>query len=247
MFKLKPIKKIPPNNQAGFTIIESLMAIIVISILMVGIAPVLALSVANRVQARRVELGAIAAKSYLDGIRTGSIAPPPVNTATLDQIAAPTSTLSTCDNTTENITRDPEVANDPKDIYYCNTTAGATHYLYCVDGTADGSCTNDNFKDMIVQVFGYQPADPLGGSTNADNGYELGVRVYRADAFVAGKTLRKSQDGDIGKVASANTGGTGLKDDVAPLVEMTTEVVGEDTNLSDLCELTDRNNAINCN
>ena len=244
MFKLKPIKKTPPNNQAGFTIIESLMAIIVISILMVGIAPVLALSVANRVQARRVELGAIAAKSYLDGIRTGSIAPPPVNTKTLDQIPAPSVNSPTCDNSTENITRDPEVANDPKDIYYCNTTS-TEYYLYCVDGTADGSCNNDNFKDMIVQVFGYQPADPLGGSTNADNGYELGVRVYRADAF-DGRTLKTAQQGT--KVASANTGGTGLTaTNVAPLVEMTTEVVGEDTNLSDLCELTDRKDEFNCN
>ena len=133
MLKLKQIQKIPPNNQAGFTIIESLMAIIVISILMVGIAPVLALSVANRVQARRVELATGAAKSYVDGIRSGSIAPPPITTTTLDQIAAPTSdeiaapgsTPPSCDNSTENITRIPEVANDPRDISYCDTTGGA--------------------------------------------------------------------------------------------------------------------------
>ena len=235
MFKLKQIKKIPTNNQAGFTIIESLMAIIVISILMVGIAPVLALSVANRVQARRVELGAIAAKSYLDGVRTGSVGPPPINTTTvtLDTIPAPGSSLPTCDNTKENIVRTPtNIADDPRDIYYCNTTTGATFYLYCVNGTPnDNECTNDNFKDMIVQVFGYNPA-----ITDSDKGYLLGIRVYRADAFVADKTLQTA-GADDAKVASANTSGTGLRDNVAPLVEMTTEVTAGDTDLADLCKL----------
>jgi type II secretory pathway pseudopilin PulG len=38
---------------------------------MVGIAPVLVLSVATRVQARRVELGTQAARTYIDGVRSG--------------------------------------------------------------------------------------------------------------------------------------------------------------------------------
>jgi prepilin-type N-terminal cleavage/methylation domain-containing protein len=40
----------------GFTIIESLVAIVIVGILMTAIAPVIILSVGNRVQARRVEV-----------------------------------------------------------------------------------------------------------------------------------------------------------------------------------------------
>jgi len=43
-------------SQFGFTIVESLMAIVVVAILMTAISPVIILSVATRVQARRVEL-----------------------------------------------------------------------------------------------------------------------------------------------------------------------------------------------
>ncbi len=243
MFKLKQVQK-QPNNQGGFTIIESLMAIIVVSILMIGIAPVMAISVANRVQARRVELAAGAAKSYVDGVRSGSILPPPVTTTATDQTGAPNSVTLNCDTTQDNITRTPDTVNDPRDMGYCNPNS-TDYYLYCVDGTGDNQCTSDNFKDMLVQVFGYQPPNPALLPPNSDDGYLMGLRVYRSDAFVAGKTLKTAQQGT--KVAAANTGGTGLKDDVAPLVEMTTEVVDEDTNFSDLCELTDKTNTLSCN
>ncbi|NES72920.1 MAG: prepilin-type N-terminal cleavage/methylation domain-containing protein, partial [Okeania sp. SIO2D1] len=42
------------ESEAGFTIIESLIAIIIVGILMVAIAPVIAFSAATRLQARRV-------------------------------------------------------------------------------------------------------------------------------------------------------------------------------------------------
>lgn len=66
------------STQSGFTIIESLLAIIIVSLLMTAVAPVIALSVATRVQAKRVELATAAAKSYIDGVRSGSIKPPPI-------------------------------------------------------------------------------------------------------------------------------------------------------------------------
>jgi prepilin-type N-terminal cleavage/methylation domain-containing protein len=49
--------KIYPSRDGGYTIIESLVAMIVVSVLMIAIAPVMAFSVATRVQARRTELG----------------------------------------------------------------------------------------------------------------------------------------------------------------------------------------------
>jgi prepilin-type N-terminal cleavage/methylation domain-containing protein len=51
------------SRDGGYTIIESLVAMIVVSVLMIAIAPVMAFSVATRVQARRTELATQAARS----------------------------------------------------------------------------------------------------------------------------------------------------------------------------------------
>lgn len=83
--KRQPKLLTPPSTQSGFTLIESLLAIMIVSILMVGIAPVIVLSVATRVQARRVELGTQAARTYIDGVRSGKITIPK-NTVLLEQI-----------------------------------------------------------------------------------------------------------------------------------------------------------------
>src|SRR6476469_3620673 len=58
-------QKLKPQD-SGYTIIESLVAMIVVSVLMIAIAPVMAYSVATRVQARRIELATQAASAYID-------------------------------------------------------------------------------------------------------------------------------------------------------------------------------------
>jgi prepilin-type N-terminal cleavage/methylation domain-containing protein len=73
MSKQRQQQNLPPSRDGGYTIIESLVAMIVVSVLMVAIAPVMAFSVATRVQARRVELATQAARTYIDGLRTGAI------------------------------------------------------------------------------------------------------------------------------------------------------------------------------
>ncbi|HBQ97795.1 MAG TPA: hypothetical protein DD761_04590, partial [Cyanobacteria bacterium UBA11691] len=46
----------PPKGESGFTLIESLVAVVILTIMLVGIAPVIVLATATRIQARRVEL-----------------------------------------------------------------------------------------------------------------------------------------------------------------------------------------------
>jgi hypothetical protein len=98
-----------------------------------------------------------------------------------------------------------------------------------VDGDT-GGCTTNNFKDMIVQAFGYNPI-----SNNAQDGYKLGLRVYRADAFNQPRiTLQASKDANI-KQAQTFTGGTGLTSIQAPLVETTTEISSKVARFNDFC------------
>jgi prepilin-type N-terminal cleavage/methylation domain-containing protein len=76
MTKQKQHQNLSQPRDGGYTIIESLVAMIVVSVLMIAIAPVMAFSVATRVQARRVELATQAARTYIDTLRSGAIASP---------------------------------------------------------------------------------------------------------------------------------------------------------------------------
>ncbi|NJM23373.1 MAG: type II secretion system protein [Richelia sp. RM2_1_2] len=212
------------NNQAGFTIIESLVAVIVLGILMTAIAPTIVLSTATRVQSRRIELASLAARAYIDGVSSGNIPAPPISASST--INAPTTSLSCNDLTT-----DKGYCDSPKD--------NSSYKVYCVDGTADGKCTKEESKDLIIQAFGFNP-----DSTEAARGYRLSIRVYRADAFDTSKDnspLLKSEDG---KKATQSTFTGGLGKRKAPLTEITTEIVvtGQTTFKNFCSRLTDTGN-----
>lgn len=113
------------TSSLGFTIIESLMAIVVVGILMTAIAPVIAISVATRVQAKRVELATQSAKSYVSSVRSEAIAPPSTtvmlatNQYFLESVAAPTSLTD----------------------------------LYCVDLDGTPGCSSTSSQDQAIQAF----------------------------------------------------------------------------------------------
>jgi prepilin-type N-terminal cleavage/methylation domain-containing protein len=199
------------SSQSGFTIVESLVAIVVVAILLAAIAPVIILSVGTRVQAKRVELATDAAKTYIDGVRSAKIAAPAISTND-NPPPAPSGTLS-CPTTGSAI---------------CSISPASTLFqLYCVDADT-GGCTNNNSKDMIIQAFGYNA-----NSTNASNGYRLGLRVYRADAFQSGITLKASPNI---KQQKSFTGGSGLSPIQAPLLETSTEISNNSTTFSNFCD-----------
>jgi prepilin-type N-terminal cleavage/methylation domain-containing protein len=227
------------SRQEGFTIIESLVAIVVVSILLAAIAPVIILSVATRVQARRIEFATQAAKSYIDGVRTKQIDPPLAPT-----LVAPATekALSTYDAPTN-----PGSFNCAANSY-CTTT-GTTSTgtppsptnLYCIDFDGVGNpnilndppkCQNTSTSDMVVQVF---------RNKTSITGYALGVRVYRANAFKSGITFKASKDTYPNntdknfKQQQTFTGGTGLSKLQAPLVEMSTDINDTIPSYSELC------------
>ncbi|MBE9126702.1 MULTISPECIES: hormogonium polysaccharide secretion pseudopilin HpsB [unclassified Coleofasciculus] len=220
MMKAKTTQPATQSKESGFTIIESLIAIIVVSILMIGLAPVITLAVATRVQARRVEQATRAARSYVDAVNSGAIEAP---------------TVMVKDNI--NVSTDGLVAVSPpsgsftcsQDNAYCTTPAN----LYCIDLDSDGKCTSQSPQDLVVQTFAAISAD---GTTSVDvqrgyRSYRLGVRVYRAYAF-DGEQFPKPE-GQKQSSFGVVVGGDKLK---LPLVETTTQIVVNDkTEYSDLC------------
>lgn len=120
---IRKLQRFP--TQSGFTIVESLVAIVVVSILMAAVSPVIVLSVATRVQARRVELATQAAKAYIDGIKSGTIAPP---------------------NTTVARTTSQYFLNSPP-------VPTALADLYCVNLDNIPGCSTDSVQDLAIQAF----------------------------------------------------------------------------------------------
>ncbi len=238
----QPKQLFPPETQSGFTIIECLLAIILVSILLTAIAPVIALSVATRVQARRVEQATQAAKSYIDGVRAGIITPPQ-NIVLVKQdktnetnnslfagapgAAAPVGAASwDCV---------PDNPNNPNNSY-CQTPAG-TAVVYCIGLDDTPGCSSGSSRDFIIQPFRSVVPDASGAapdpSDDGSNGYLLGVRVYRADALDGSITLQTAKP--VNNVrAAAYTGGAGNRS--LPLVEMTTEIRGGRTGYSSFCD-----------
>ena len=93
MTKRQQQQNLSQSRDGGYTIIESLVAMIVVSVLMIAIAPVMAFSVATRVQARRMELATQAARTYIDALRTGALKPGGQGFPKADASAPPLSDL----------------------------------------------------------------------------------------------------------------------------------------------------------
>lgn len=198
-------QKLKPQD-SGYTIIESLVAMIVVSVLMIAIAPVMAFSVATRVQARRTELAAMAGRAYIDGLRSGSIK-----------------------------FNDPDAKGFPtKSTDLANQSAPTSKDdLYCID-TDGGGCFPTSNKDFYVQGAWLNPDKSIELTNPPNNptskGYQLLVRVYRADAFAPGVILESKPN----TRPKQSIVGSGLGDKTMPVVEMSAEIPALGKNPSDL-------------
>ncbi|BAB73470.1 hormogonium polysaccharide secretion pseudopilin HpsB [Anabaena sp. FACHB-709] len=227
MIKLKKQQQKTSCSDSGFTIIESLVAIIVVAILLTAIAPVLVMSTATRVQARRVELATQAAKSFIDGVRTGAIAAP---SQTIEVAASSTSDPRRIADVagTPPITGRPEdyLVNDLTKMALPSSASG----LYCFTRSGNittTDCTNKPFEYYI------QAARITVPGSSANDGYRLAIRVYRADVdFTKTRTASTGQSNK--KTQNSFTGNLG--DRQAPLLEMTTDISSTSTSFRALCQ-----------
>jgi type II secretory pathway pseudopilin PulG len=197
----------PTNHQeAGYTILEAIIAILIVTVLMSVVAPVIGFSVGTRVSAKRTELASQAARSYIDWVRVdpANRAPGRTTTSTLKDANAPSITALNTDCLTGN---------------YCDTSRN----LYCVDGDGDGKCTKTSLKDMIVQAVSYNKNwQSTVLSSDYAQGYQLGIKVYRADAFQGPEPLKKVAS-DTTTTSTTNINSAGGNRTV-PLIAIVTEI-----------------------
>lgn len=200
----------PQSQEAGYTILEAIVAMVVVSVLMIAIAPVIVFSTATRVQARRVELATQAARSYIDGVRIGSIPVATFTGATINPIIDTVVLASDADRSTFTVPAPTGGSLTCSTDGYCSSNA----QLYCINYDSTPGCQTSSVRDMIVQAYRSIP-DP--DQEDPRNGYLLGVRVYRADSFGAGVGALQP-----GNPQSTVTSGLGNRN--APVVVMTTEI-----------------------
>lgn len=190
------------NLEAGFSLLESLVAAAVVGILIVSIAPMVALSTSARINARRIDQATQAARSYVDAIRGGVI----------DTIDFPSTLVKSLPNAQgQYVFEDPVAANSiqpPKtptgtgtgaifdhtkicdNSLAANVDAGKVPGI-CVDAGGGGWSINDP-QDLFIQPMRSGPlSSALNASANLKSqGFWLAVRVYRADALASGTPLR---------------------------------------------------------
>lgn len=203
------------NKDAGFTIMESLIAMVVVSSLMLAISPVLILSASTRVQSRRVELSAQIARSFIDGVRSGRIKAEDITTVNI--------------NINQNALSSRNITNSTDGYLISSASMAAPTSeagLYCVqsDGTIQPPENNCENRLFFIQAS----RTSINGSDPKD-GYRLAVRVYRKDI-------------DFDKTVLANTNTTkntqavvGSGNKQAPLVEIIADIANNNTSFTDLC------------
>ena len=216
------------STQAGFSLLESLMAVVVVSILLAAIVPSILLTTAARAQARRVDLATQAARGYVDGVRAGVI----------DVIRTP-SGLSGFPFKSSVTNRSQYFTDVPAPT---NSTVVA---LFKIPGVKIDTNSNgfsfDDPQDLVIQPMRSGP-DDADGSTVSKQGFYMGVRVYRADVFQGssgsesiktGITLQKG--GDDATCPSGNRVFTSTNGSQScPLVIMKLDVYPKESTFTDI-------------
>jgi prepilin-type N-terminal cleavage/methylation domain-containing protein len=221
------------SSDSGFTIIESLMGIVVVAILLASIAPVLVMSTAIRVQSRRIEKATQAANTFVDGVKTGSIPAPTQNFISLEPVKPVTETYDTTYRTLEDNPGHYLINIAQMPVPTSKTDSNVNLYLLNKNGitciATESTCQTDPtnpFEEFYIQATAIAVKN-----SSLNDGYRLGIRVYRGDVDFS-KTLLASSD-DIKTVESPVTAGLGNKQ--APLVERTVDISSRSTTFQALC------------
>lgn len=210
------------NPQKGFTLIEALVAVIVVGILITALTPLIVFSIAARVQARRVDLATQAGRSYIEAVRSGAISVAdlpnnliaPAGVTTFDSIVAP----------------NPATYAPPPGTE--------------IDGDSDGVVAGT--FDLVIQpmrtrITPLPPATTEPATSEAreralrDQGFFVGVRVYRADAFGSGFSptlFRGLIDPECASSRGVFIGSLGNR--ACPIVVMRAEIFPDTTNTSEI-------------
>lgn len=238
MIKPKLPDKPRSSSEAGYTILEGIMAIVVVTVLLVAISPMIGFAAAVRMQAKRTQLASQAARSYISFVKSE----PTDEEGNAEGERAPGTRYSIVAEGTE--TTDLSTIGPPDNTLNCdfNEDDPANGYcdddqeLYCVNFDDEPGCQNTSPVDMVIQPLArFRGEVDEEGNIDAatidyNRGYELAVRVYQATSFKPDVTLSPLDEG-----STENSSFIGRRD--LPLVQISTSVAPQGNNLfSTFCE-----------
>jgi prepilin-type N-terminal cleavage/methylation domain-containing protein len=204
----------------GVTLLESLVAMTVVGVLLTAIAPLIALSAAARVQARRVDQATQAARGFIDAVASQSV---DVRGAYFPSALIVPASM-TCPGGGTPYSFDCVAAPGGSGISASDLDAipGVK-----IDGNGNGFSVFDP-QDFVIQPM---------RNDNIVGGFQVAVRVYRADAFlpnggnpaVLGATtattgLQKGYEDACASAQIVFTASLGSR--VCPLVFMQADIIG---------------------
>jgi prepilin-type N-terminal cleavage/methylation domain-containing protein len=174
----------------GLTLIESLVAIVVVSVLLAFTAPLIVVSAAIRIQARRMEQAVQAGRGFIDStIATGRAS------YTIKAIDAYSALIVPSDGSCPTQTYGGGVTSSAPAPYSfsCVLAPGGSGVSIADLNKIPGikvDTDRDGFNVLDVQDYVIQPminrniVSILGDSTKLEEkSFTIGVRVYRAEAF----------------------------------------------------------------
>ncbi|UBF24498.1 prepilin-type N-terminal cleavage/methylation domain-containing protein [Kovacikia minuta CCNUW1] len=185
------------HPEQGLTLIECLVAIIVVSLTVLAITPPIMLATATRVQSRRAEQANHIAQAEIDRIRL-MVERGSYTTADLPALATGADSnigaAAAASTVASSVLFSPSTCNT-----YPGTTAAAANSVIPVD--VDGDCT----PEYLMQVFRNTGKIPNGDpSATPPYAFDVGVRVY---VYYPGQTLPTLQTTRASLIA-----GTGARD-----------------------------------
>lgn len=209
-----------PNSQSGLTLIECLVAIIIVAITILAITPPILLATGMRVQSRRAEQANHIAQAEIDRVRTlmergitdvnllpasaGAVSPQPLSTVAVANSSIANSPLmspSGCGlNSAPNSTARypfPPPQFVPNQAPTLAVAPLPVNTLVLVD--VDGDCQ----PDYVMQVFRNNGQTVSGASTTTTlpSTFDMGVRVY---SYFPGETLPPLDVNRASLVAATN-------------------------------------------
>ena len=204
-------QRLAPANDQGLTLIECLVAIIMVALVASAITPALVLSVATRVQSQKAEQAMAIGQSEIDRVRT---------LVERGELAAVATQVPQAPNTVTETTVQSQVGA-AGGISNIKTTPTSPTETRAVDAN------NDNTPDFAVQIYRTRGITNAAGNPVA---FALGVRVYDYDAVTTGTGNLETEP-----LSLRITGGAGQRGNRPIAVFYTTVAQAEQGN--SLCDL----------
>jgi len=221
----------PAPQQQGLSLLECLVAMLIISLVMIAVTPAIFLVTATRVQNRRAEQAMQLAQAEIDRVRTlvergdytladlpadigTNINGAPLPSAIFDQVKSAAACRTYTGGTV------PAASLLPVDAYRPPSAFGTP----LQPGEEQDNCT----PEFLIQTFRTTGVIPTGGSV--PTGFQMGVRVYSDNSFLRGNLGRLKNDENQQQAPSLKMASGLGSQGSRPLSVLYSTIVRNDTN-----------------